>query len=320
MRRLTISAIFLSFLCGASWGAAQDALQSEAHDTAISDPIVIEARAKVSTPSGVAYREKEFETSSKEWFDGDLEVANIVFKAAPLKESSFSWKGRREGFLGNYATAIEIFTEGLVHFPESYALHRYRGYFLVRNYQFEQGIADFRRAEELISQLDVSPSQSGIPGKSNFSPSTFKRNIYYYLAQSSMATGDYNTVLEYMDKAVEVNELRDEDDILVSTTYYKYMALRKLDRIEEAEALIKDISGGLDIIENFDYHDAIKFLQGRITRAQVLNRAGDLGKYTVAMMDHFEDDNDSAQKLWTEVTADNHKGYWLAEAELLNLN
>ncbi len=320
MQRLIISVIFLSFTCGTTWSAAQDAPQSEAHDKAISDPIVIDAYAKVSTPSGSAYREKEFETATKRWFEGDLEVANVVFNASPLEESSFSWKGRREGFLGNYAKAIEIFTEGLVHFPESYALHRYRGYFLVQNYQFEHGIADLRRAEGLISLLDVSPSQPGIPGKSNFSPSTFKRNIYYYLAQSSMATGDYNTVLEYMDKAVEANELRDEDDFLVSTSYYKYMALRKLGRAEEAEALIKDIPDGLDIIENFDYHDAIKFIQGRITRAQVLDRAGSLGKYTVAMMDHFEGENDSAKELWTEVSADNHKGYWLAEAELLSSN
>ncbi len=289
--------------------------QSELTD----DPIIKAAYARSSTPSGVPYRDKVFSKSSKQWFDGDLEVANIVFGLSPLKESSYSWRGRREGFMGNYAKAIEIFTQGMEMFPDSYQLYRYRGYFLVRNYQFNEGIADLRHAEALIKDANVSLIQEGIPGKSNYSASTFKRNIYYYLGQSSMATGDYNTVIDYMDKAVEANELRDQDDFLVSTSFYKYMALRELGRKDEAQELIKGISRGLNIIDNFDYHEAIKFIQGHYSRAQFLKRADSLGKYTIAMVDHFNGNNDQAKALWKQVSANNHKGYWLAEVELMKI-
>ena len=290
-----------------------------AQTTVADNPIVKAAYAKNTTPSGVIYRDKEFQNSSKEWFKGDLEVANIVFASAPHKESSFSWRGRREGFMGNYAKAIEIFTEGMELFSDSYALYRYRGYYLVRNYQFEEGIIDLRRAEELIKEVNVSTRQDGIPGKSNFSPSTFKRNIYYYLAQSSMATGDYNTVIEYMDKAAAANELRDKDDFLVSTSFYKYMALRKLGRHDEAEKMIKAVPRALNIIANKDYFDAILYLQGRYKRQQFLMRAGNLGRYAIGMVDNFNGDAVAAKEIFSVISSNNHKGYWLAEVELLNL-
>ncbi|MCP5380803.1 MAG: hypothetical protein H6912_00405 [Kordiimonadaceae bacterium] len=308
--------IILPFILG---GFLTLTIGAAAQSPVADDPLVIAAFAKSETPSGVAYREKEFDHSSKEWFDGDLNTANIVYTSAPLKESSYSWRGRREGFLGHYAKAIEIFTEGLKLFPDSYALYRYRGYYLVRNYQFDEGIADLRKAEELIEKTNVSPEQDGIPGKSNFSPSTFKRNIYYYLAQSSMATSDYNTVIEYMDKAVAANELRDKDDFLVSTSFYKYMALRALNRDEDAEKLIKAVPQQLDIIANFDYFEAVKFLQGRYSREQFLKSADSLGKYAVGMVDHFNGNDKLAKDILSEVTNNNFKGYWLAEAELLKL-
>lgn len=292
---------------------------ANAQSQTIDSPLVKEAFARTQTPSGVSYGEKKFKPATKEWFEGDLAASEVVFASAPLKESSYSWKGRREGFLGNYAKAVEIFTEGLKLFPESYALYRYRGYYLVRNYQFEEGIADLRRAAQLIDSVDVEAVQDGIPGQSNFSPSTFKRNIYFYLAQASMATGDYKTVLEYMDKAVEANELRDEDDFLVSTSFYKYMAMRKLGQHEQAETMIKAVPQKLDIISNLDYYQAVQFLKGRYSRERFLKRADSLGKYAIGMVDLFSGDKTSAKEIWTVVTNNNHKGYWLAEVELLSL-
>jgi len=312
MRLFGLIVVIGGLIAGAGTSAAQVSVSK--------DPLVIAAYEKTATPSGMKYRDKEFDRSSKQWFAGDLEVANTVSASAPLKESSYSWRGRREGFLGNHAKAIEIFTEGMEFFPDSYALYRYRGYHLVRNYQFEAGIIDLRRAEQLIENIDVAPAQDGIPGKSNFSPSTFKRNIYYYLAQSSMATGDYNTVIDYMDKAVASNELRDEDDFLVSTSFYKYMAMRKLGHHDEAKEMIMAIPRRLNIISNKDYFDAIQFLQGRYSRERYVRRAGDLGKYTIGMIDHFNGDDAAAEAIWVEVTNSNHKGYWLAEVELMAIN
>lgn len=311
--------LFLPMVLGGLLTSAIGANAQEMMEKRSDDPLVQAAYAKTETPSGVPYRDKDMGENSQDWFEGDLEVAKIVFGTSPLKESSYSWRGRREGFMGNYAEAINIFTQGLELFPESYALYRYRGFHLVRNYQFEEGLIDLRLAEELIANVDVSPIQEGIPGRSNFSPSTFKRNIYFYIAESSMATADYNTVIEYMDKAYETNQLRDKDDFLVSTAFYKYMAMRKMGRHDEAMEMIRAIPNGLDIIENHSFYDAVMFLKGRTSRERFEGRADSLGKYAMAMVDLFEDKTDNAKATLTQVTNENPKGYWLAEVELSKL-
>lgn len=314
MRSLLLPLVIGGLVASAVSTHAQDILEKKSDD-----PLVQAAYANTATPSGVPYRDKDMGANSEDWFKGDLEVANIVFASSPLEESSYSWRGRREGFMGNYAKAVDIFTQGLELFPESYALYRYRGFHLVRNYQFEEGLIDLRRAEELIENVDVSPVQEGIPGKSNYSPSTFKRNIYFFIAESSMATGDYNTVIEYMDKAYDANQLRDKDDFLVSTAFYKYMAMRKLGRHDEAIEMVKAIPNGLDIIDNHSYYDAIMYLKGRTGRERFEGRADSLGRYAMAMVDLFEDKSDDAKEKFTQVTNDNPKGYWLAEVELSKL-
>ncbi|MDG1996809.1 MAG: hypothetical protein P8J14_09960, partial [Emcibacteraceae bacterium] len=147
--------------------------------------------------------------------------------------------------------------------------------------------------------------------------------------QSSMATGDYNTVIEYMDKSVAANQLRDEDDFLVSTSLFKYLAMRKLGRHDDAIAMVEAIPNGLDIIDNHSHYDAIMFLKGRTSRERFEGRADNLGLYVMAMVDQFEaaegGDNavakaDSAKALFTQVTNNNPKGYWLAEVEIAALN
>ncbi|MBT6031664.1 MAG: hypothetical protein HOH19_03740 [Kordiimonadaceae bacterium] len=108
MRLLILSSILLGMLFS-NTVFAQDAAQKAAHEAAINSQIVVDAYSKTVTPSGSLFRDKEFETSSEQWFNGDLEVAKIVFASSPLNESSFSWLGRRHGFMGNYAKSIEVF-------------------------------------------------------------------------------------------------------------------------------------------------------------------------------------------------------------------
>jgi hypothetical protein len=113
MRLLILPIVLMGMMTSANTALAQDAEQKAAHEAAVNNSIVIDAFSKTVTPSGSLYRDKVFETSSKQWFNGDLEVAKVVFAPSPLKESSFSWLGRRHGFMGNYAKSIEVFTEGL---------------------------------------------------------------------------------------------------------------------------------------------------------------------------------------------------------------
>ena len=89
----------------------------------------------------------------------DLEIARAVFDVAPDREDSYIWLGRRLGYLGRYAEAIDVFTAGLEEFPDSYKLHRFRGRHRARNRDFAGAIADYRdglqkwRATPILSSL-----------------------------------------------------------------------------------------------------------------------------------------------------------------------
>lgn len=283
------------------------------------DDIVKAAYAMTHTPTGNKFREIKYSPEVQAMLEKDLEIAKAVMAVAPEREDSYSWLGRRYGYLGDFPKAIEVFSEGLKKFPDSYKLYRYRGRHLARNYQFDQAISDYRNAVRLIKDKPDTYEPNGIANALDLTISTFKQNIPYYLAQTSMATGDYETVLSGMDEAINVPVPFAYMEELIPVSMWKYLALRKLGRHAEAEAVIAPIPDEYDLIENDTYHNAVNYLKGLYTRDEFLKTADGLGKYVIAMKDHFEGDNESAAKLWTEITNASPRGYWPAEVELMML-
>jgi tetratricopeptide (TPR) repeat protein len=304
MKRIFLSVILSSFV----W---VNALYGQSHDE-----VVVAAYAMTHTPSGIEFKETKYSPTTQAMLELDLEIAKVAFQVAPDREDSYSWLGRRYGYLGMLPEAIGVFSEGLKKFPNSYKLYRYRGRHLARNYQFGQAISDYHMALELIKDQPDTYEPNGIPNALDLTISTFKQNIPYYLGQTSMATGDYETVIKGMDEAINVPVLFAYMEELIPVTLWKYLALRKLGRHGEAEAELKKVPDQYDLIENDQYHNAVNYLKGMYTRDEFLAMADGIGKYVIAMKDHFDGDNESAIKLWTEVTNDGPRGFWPAEAEL----
>ena len=63
--------------------------------------------------------------------------------------------------------------------------------------------------------------------------------------------------------------------MLVATTHWLYMTLRRLGREKEASKTLAPIKDDLDIIENTDYYKLIKVYQGKLNPADLL---GEIGK------------------------------------------
>lgn len=283
------------------------------------DDVVKEAYAKTHTPTGRPFRETRYNPDTQARLEKDLEIAKAVMEVAPDRASSYEWLGRRYGYLGRLPEAIEVFSQGLKKFPDNYKLYRYRGRHLARNYQWDQAISDYNKAAELLKNVPDSYEPNGIANALDLTISTFKQNIPYYLAQTSMATGDYETVLSGMDEAINVPVRFAYMEELIPVTLWKYMALRKLGRHADAEAELKKVPDEYDLIENDQYHRAVNYLKGNYTRAEFLEIADVIGKYTVAMKDLFEGDIKNAKKLFNETTDSGPRGFWPSEAELLML-
>ena len=75
---------------------------------------------------GTPLREPDWTRTTKARLEKDLEIAQAVMSIAPEREDSFIWLGRRLGYLVRYQEAIDVFSDGLELFPDSYKLLRFR--------------------------------------------------------------------------------------------------------------------------------------------------------------------------------------------------
>ena len=268
---------------------------------------------------GTPITEPAFSPETRARLEKDLEIARAVMEVAPEREDSHIWLGRRLGYLGRYGEAIEVFTNALEQFPDSYKLLRFRGRHLARNREFDRAIADYRRAAELVENIQDSYEPDGIINARHQYLGSYRSNIHYYLGQTSWAVGDYQATLDGMTRAAS-EPLVQHDDRRVSTVFWQYLALRKLGRHEEAQSIVDAIPEGLELVENHDYYDGIRYFKGTLAEEELLPRAGLNAKFGVAMVHLLEGRSNKANMMLMDLVAGSSQGYWPAETELLMLD
>lgn len=265
---------------------------------------------------GTPLEEPTWPPETRARLEEDLAIARAAMEVAPDREDSYIWLGRRLGYLARFPEAIEVFTRGLGKFPDSYKLLRYRGRHRARNREFDLAIADYRRAAELVEDQPDTFEPDGIPNSIEQPITTYRSNIHYYLGQTSMAVGDYETVVSAMARAL-AEPLGQSADRLVSTAYWRYLGHRKLGQHAEAQAVVDAVPDDLELIENFTYYESVKFFKGTRTREELLPEADNLITFAFAMDQHFRGEQDIAEAMWRNLVVNTAQGYWPAEAELV---
>ncbi|MGI9261168.1 MAG: tetratricopeptide repeat protein, partial [Woeseiaceae bacterium] len=266
---------------------------------------------------GTPLREPNWNATTKARLEKDLEIAEAVMAVAPEREDSYIWLGRRLGYLARYSDAIDIFTEGLERFPDSYKLLRFRGRHLARHREFDRAIADYRRAASLVERIQDSYEPDGIINARHQYLGSYRANIHYYLGQTSWAVGEYNDVLQGMERS-SVEPLVQHSDRHVATTYWRYLAHRKLGQDDAARNLVADFPEDLDLLENHTYYEGVLFFKGALAERELLPRADSISKFAIAMEHHFNGEEDIAARMWREIVTDSAQGFWPAEAELMS--
>ena len=84
-------------------------------------------------------------------------------------------------------------------------------------------------------------------------------------------------------------------------------------------AVVDAIPEGLELVENFDYYDGVRFFKGSLDEDDLLSRAGLNATFGVAMVHLIESRNDVAEQMLQQLVAGSSQGYWPAETELLQL-
>jgi len=86
---------------------------------------------------------------------------------------------------------------------------------------------------------------------------------------------------------------------------------------EEAQEVVAAIPEGLDLVENHDYYDGVRFFKGTVSEDALLPRAGLNAKFGVAMFQLFEGHTQKGNGILRELVTGSSQGCWPAETELL---
>lgn len=269
---------------------------------------------------GTPLSEPGFSPELRAELELDLAIARATMELAPHREDSYIWLGRRLGYLGRFEDAVEVFTQGLELFPDSYKLLRFRGRHQARSRQFEAAIADYTRALTLMEGVQDSFEPDGIANLYNLPLGTYRSNLHYYLAQTSFAVGDFETLVSGMEAARAEPLLMDPTgDMGVAMAYWLYIGHSLLGDAEAAQASLAGINADLPLIENANYLRGALFFKGEIGREEMEAYPGAIEQFALAMADRIAGDNAAAETRMEAIVRAGASGFWPAETEILRI-
>jgi tetratricopeptide (TPR) repeat protein len=203
---------------------------------------------------------------TREAFEKSLAAARAEYEKNPNDADAIIWLGRRTGYLGRYAEAIAMFTEGARKHPRDARMLRHRGHRWITLRQFDRAVADLELAAKLTRGKRDEIEPDGLPNARNIPTSTLQSNIWYHLGLAYYLRRDFDKALAAFQQCMAVSK---NDDGVVSTSYWLYSTLRRLGRATEAEKVLERISNDMDIIENRTYHQLLLMARGEIDPAEL---------------------------------------------------
>ncbi len=195
-------------------------------------------------------------------YEKNLASARAAWERTPENADSIIWLGRRLAYLGRHAEAIEIFSRGIARHPKDARLYRHRGHRFITIRRFDAAIKDLEQAYVLVRGRPDEIEPDGIPNARGVPIGTLNTNIRYHLGLAHYLKGDFAKALPYYqeDVAAAVNA-----DMVVATSHWLYMTLRRLDRAAEAAKVLEPIRADMDIIENGAYHRLLLLYKGQLS-------------------------------------------------------
>ncbi len=212
--------------------------------------------------SGDTLRTRKLLPDVQREYEANLARARAEYERDPTDTDAIIWLGRRTAYLGEYRRAIEIYTGGIGRRPSDARLYRHRGHRYITVRMFDRAQHDLEVAASLVDGRPDEVEPDGLPNERNIPTSTLQSNIWYHLGLARYLQGNFEGALEAYRECLAVSA---NPDMLVATSHWLYMILRRLEREEEAAVVLGPIHAGMDIIENHSYHDLLLLYKGEIT-------------------------------------------------------
>lgn len=225
----------------------------------LSAPQQADPDLQTTSLTGKELRTPPLSDQARQRLEANLQRAEERLKVNPRSHDYLIWLGRRTAYLGHFRQAAEIYTRALQLYPDSPYLLRHRGHRYISLRRFEDAVADLQRAAQLSSGKRDEIEPDGAPNALNIPTSTLQTNIYYHLGLAHYLLGDFEMALEAYRECLKRSK---NDDMLVATSHWLYMTLRRLERAEDAEKVLERIHPDMHVIENTAYFDLLLMYKG----------------------------------------------------------
>jgi tetratricopeptide (TPR) repeat protein len=159
-----------------------------------------------------------------------------------------------------------MFSEGIQKHPSDPRMYRHRGHRHITVRKLDNAVGDLSKAAELIAGRPDEVEPDGQPNARNIPTSTLNSNTFYHLALAHYLRGEFEPSLKAWRECERYSK---NPDMLVATTNWLYMTLRRLDRVGEARQALEPITADMEIIENGSYHRLLMVYKG-IEKADAL--------------------------------------------------
>lgn len=191
-----------------------------------------------------------------------LRDAEKTYKAEPGNADHIIWYGRRTAYAGDFRGAIRIFREGIRAFSKDARFYRHRGHRYISIREFKRAARDLEKAAGLIKGQQDRIEPDGLPNARNTPVSTLHTNIWYHLGLAHYLKNDLEDALAAYRSGIAAST---NDDMLVATSHWLVMTLRRLGREDELADALEPIREKMDVIENGVYHRLCLFYKGLLS-------------------------------------------------------
>jgi len=268
--------------------------------------------------------------AAREASERQLAEARRAYTNTPDNADSIIWLGRRTAYLGRYREAISIFTEGIRKHPGDARMYRHRGHRYISIRELDQAIVDLNRAVELSEDEIDQIEPDGLPNARNIPTSTLHFNIRYHLGLAHYLKGEFDQAAKVFREDVAADLANSYSDMLVASSHWLYMSLRRAGKANEAARVLEPIRRNLDVIENGVYHRLLLLYKGELPPDSLLPRQrADTATfedaatgYGVANWHFYNGRRAEAERLFRQIVTSPQWaafGYIAAEAELARL-